>query len=159
MSQFPLVLRVTATAILAAAACHAFLGLAAERILDPGLPIEIAEFASLDSQNRFYGTMFGAVGVAIWISARDLPRYDPIIRCLLWGLLLAGLARLGAVLCNGWPSAAVTVLLVVELVAAPALLAWQSASRRWRNSIQPGRYVNDPQVAIVRKEEGHEHQD
>jgi hypothetical protein len=130
MKRFPFILRVTATAMFAAAACHAFLGLAAERILDPGLPTEIAGFASLDSQNRFYGTMFGAVGVALWICARDLPRYDPIIRCLLWGLLLAGVARLGAVLRNGWPSAAVTVLLVVELIAAPAVLAWHTKIRR-----------------------------
>jgi hypothetical protein len=44
MKQFPLILRVTATAMLAAA----------ERILDPGLAAEIAGFASLDSQNKIY---------------------------------------------------------------------------------------------------------
>ncbi len=130
MNPFRLALRMLAVTFLGAAGCHAVLGVAAERLLDASLPAEMLRYASLDSQNRFYGTMFGVTGIALWICAADLQRYDPIIRCLLWGFLLGGVARLGAVLRNGWPSAPVTVLLVIELAVAPILLSWHNAIQR-----------------------------
>jgi hypothetical protein len=96
-NKFQLTLRVAAAGTIAAALCHGVLGLSAERILDPRIPAELAGHASLDRQNRFYGTMFGATGVALWNCAGDRQRYDTIVRCLRRGLVLAGVARLGAV--------------------------------------------------------------
>ena len=88
------ILRALALGVAAAGAAHALLGVAAERLLDPLLPASIESLPTLDSQNRFYGAMFGVVGAVIWQAAGDIERYWPIITTTLVGFTVAGLARM-----------------------------------------------------------------
>jgi len=132
MTAFSTIVRAFAVAMVAAGGCHAFLGLSADRILDAGLPVSILKLASLDSQNRFYGAMFGVAGAVLWVAAGNLERYDTILRILLCGGVLAGVLRLVSIAWVGWPSPLVIALMVIELCGTPLLLVWYAHVRKAR---------------------------
>jgi hypothetical protein len=112
--------------MVAAGAAHAALGVAADRLLDPSLPASVEGLPTLDSQNRFYGAMFGVIGSVVWQAAGDLERYWPIISTTLVGFTIAGLARMRSASKLGWPAPAVVSLLVIEVVIPPCMLLWGS---------------------------------
>ena len=94
--------------------------------LSPTGPID----PSLDSQNRFYGGIFVAYGLALWVAAADPPRYAPIIRALLGMMFLAGLARGFSAAAFGWPTPEVILLWATELLVPAALCVLLNRSLR-----------------------------
>lgn len=93
---------------------------------------EAAADPSLDSQNRFYGVNFSFLGVALYICATDLRRYEPILKSLLFVFFLSGLARVVSWAVRGAPTPLVIVLVLADLLMPPLLYLWFMRSSRFR---------------------------
>jgi len=124
MSAFVVFLRVLAPVFLLVAALHLVLGARADVLLGAHLPAEVLADPALDSQNRFYGVSFALYGVLLWLGAGDVPRFAPVLRCVLWAFLAAGLARLVSIVSHGAPPPMVLALLASELLVPPLALWW-----------------------------------
>lgn len=124
MPTLPLLLKLLAPLFLAAGASHLLLGLGADALLGARLAAEVMADPALDSQNRFYGVSFMLNGLLLWLVATDLPRYRPVLHCVLGVMFAGGLARWLSIALHGWPPAPVLLLLAVELVAPVLLAAW-----------------------------------
>jgi hypothetical protein len=82
--------------------------------------------ASVESELRFYAAFYVAYGLA---AVRLAPRADHdsgAVRALAGALFLAGLARAGGWLAAGRPHPLQRGLLMIELAAPPAIVAWQN---------------------------------
>ncbi len=121
-----LFLRVLAVAIVLAGCAHAALGLGADALLGAVVSRETRANASLDSQNRFYGTAFVLHGVALWLYSGDMARYATLFRALLAVTFLGGLARIGSAMAFGWPAPVIVGLAASELLLPPALWWWST---------------------------------
>jgi len=77
-------LKFLAPIFIVVAALHLVLGLEASGMLGAGVPDGVASEPTLSSQDRFYGVAFAFYGVALYICATDIRRYEPILRALLW---------------------------------------------------------------------------
>jgi Domain of unknown function (DUF4345) len=130
MSGLATFLRITAPVFVLVGALHLCLGLNADALLGAKLPADVIADATLDSQNRFYGTSFTLYGALLWLSASDLARYATVLRCLLVVFLASGVARLVSIALRGNPSALVLGLMVTELVMPAVLLVWLARSTR-----------------------------
>lgn len=80
----------------------------------------------LDSQNRFYGTIFMGYGVLLYLCATDLRRHVVLFRILVGFVYLGGVARLLSMALHGAPSAPVVGLTIIELVGVPLLMLWHA---------------------------------
>jgi hypothetical protein len=105
---------------------HAVLGPGADRMLDASVPDAAVGHASLDSQNRFYGTAFALYGVLLWLCSTDMTRYGPVFVALLIVFFVGGLMRLVSIARVGLPSMTIRILTGLELALPPLLLWWQS---------------------------------
>ena len=72
---------------------HIILGLNADVMLGADVSSQSLNDPVLDSQNRFYGTTFMLFGAVFLVVASDLERYAAILKCAIWILFIAGLAR------------------------------------------------------------------
>ncbi len=78
--------------------------------------------ATLDSEHRFYATIFLFVGIVILWAARDpVTRRDPI-RFLALAFFMGGLARIVSISAFGLPHPLIIGLLVAELVLPPVIV-------------------------------------
>ena len=106
--------------------------------LGPGaIPGEIPEAvlanATIDSQDRFYATLFLGFGAALIWCAQDLDARRGAFFALLVIFFLGGLARLLSVAMIGWPLPLFIVLGLIELILPPVF--WWVHGRsfdRWR---------------------------
>jgi hypothetical protein len=105
MRAFKVVLKVVAVMFVVVAALHLFFGLQADAMVGASVSLQTAADASLDSQNRFYGVNFSFLGVALYICASDLRRYEPILKSLLGVFFLSGVARVVSWAVRGAPAA------------------------------------------------------
>jgi hypothetical protein len=81
---------------------------------------------AVESELRFYAAFYVACGL---VALRVAPRADrdpAAVRALAAALFLAGLARAGGWLAVGKPHPLQRALLVIELAAPPAMVAWQA---------------------------------
>jgi hypothetical protein len=86
--------------------------------------------ASVESELRFYAAFYVAYGL---VALRVAPRADrdsAAVRALAGALFLAGLARASGWLAAGRPHELQRGLLVIELAAPPAIVAWQARVAR-----------------------------
>lgn len=120
--MFKIVLHLLGVACVLAGLIHAVFGAGGDWIIGvtPPTPID----PSLDSQNRFYGTIFIVYGILFWICSTDLRRYAPVLRALFGVMFLAGCARGLAVLHHGWPTVPIMVLWASELALPPLVWVW-----------------------------------
>jgi hypothetical protein len=81
--------------------------------------------ASVESELRFYAAFYVAYGVAALRVAPRADRDGPAVRALAGALFLAGLARGSGWLAAGKPHPLQRGLLVIELAAPSAIVAWQ----------------------------------
>jgi Domain of unknown function (DUF4345) len=118
-------LRLAALACAFAGLCHALLGVGGDWIVgvEPASPVD----PSLDSQNRFYGAAFLLHGLLLWIGAKDVVRFAPILRAVFGMMFVAGCARGLAVLAHGWPTPQILFLWTTEMTLPP--LMWISLNR------------------------------
>jgi Domain of unknown function (DUF4345) len=101
---------------------HAFVGVRGDWIIGLVPPDTID--ASLDSQNRFYGAAFLLHGVLLIYCARDVIRFENILRILFAVMFFAGCVRGLAVLANGWPTLMVSALGLSEILLPPIAWFW-----------------------------------
>ena len=91
-----------------------------------GVPGDNAASASVESELRFFAVFWIAYGVAL---LRVAPRVDTAtwaVRALVGILFVAGLARGLAWAMSGRPHGLFVALMVIELVAPPLIVVWQS---------------------------------
>lgn len=124
MRFYAAILKLASVVFIAVAAVHLVLGLGADRMLGAAVPPAVLGEPSLDSQNRFYGVAFAFYGVALYISARDLIRYQPILQAALAVFFLAGCGRVVSIGVHGLPSPLILGLMSTELLLPPALYLW-----------------------------------
>ncbi|MEX0629461.1 MAG: DUF4345 domain-containing protein [Chloroflexota bacterium] len=104
------------------AALHIVLGPAA-------IPGSIPVNATMDSEDRFYATLFAAYGVALLWCIRDIERKSMVVYFLALTFLVGGLARLVSVAMVGWPNTFFVAMTVLEL-----LIPFFIAFLQWRVS-------------------------
>jgi hypothetical protein len=124
MRAFNIVLRSAAPLTALIGAVHLLLGLGADSLLGARVPVQVLADPALDSQNRFYGVSFVLYGVLLWLCSTDLAKYATVLRCVLWVLFAAGLARFASLAARGVPPAPVLALFAIELTAPPLMLWW-----------------------------------
>lgn len=117
-------LRVLALAFVATAVLHVVLGLGADELLGSPVTDAMKSEPTFDSQNRFYGATFGALGVVLWIATSDLARFRPMVPAVLAVLFVAGLGRALAWVIHGAPAGAIIVIVVADLLLPPLFVLW-----------------------------------
>ena len=106
---------------------------AAPRILvafGAAIPPATAVDPVLNSQLAFGGALWFGFGFALWWCSGDVLGRAPILRILLFMLLLAGLGRASAWVRFGWLGPLVTSVMLFEIGSAILLYAWLSAVER-----------------------------
>lgn len=84
-------------------------------IIPGGVPVN----ATMDSEDRFFGTIFaGFGGAALWCSFALADRVREIL-ALMALFFLGGIARLISVALAGWPGDFILALIALELVIPP----------------------------------------
>jgi hypothetical protein len=124
MRTLPIVLKLVAPIFFLVGALHLTFGIGADVLLGAKLPVEAIADPALDSQNRFYGVAFTLYGVLLFLCATNLPRYAPVLRCLLWVFFAGGVARIVSMALYGFPPPLVMLLFVGELLPPPLLVWW-----------------------------------
>ena len=122
--MLPLVLKISSPVFVAVGLLHLVLGLQADVLLGASIPLAVLADPVLDSQNRFYGVAFTVYGFLLYLCAKDLEKYQTVLRTLLFVFFAAGCARLVSVAMHGLPSGFVLLLLSTELVLPPVCAAW-----------------------------------
>jgi hypothetical protein len=83
--------------------------------------------ATMDSEDRFYATLFLAWGAAVIYCSRDLRRREALFAVLLLTFFLGGIARIISALMVGLPNALFIFLGLLELVLPPLFWWWHRA--------------------------------
>jgi uncharacterized protein DUF4345 len=99
------------------------IGLAHVAIGPASIPGAVPMNATMDSEERFYATLFCAFGAAVLWCVKDLERKAAVVYLLMLTFLMGGLARVVSWVVVGPPNAFFQAMLAVELVL-PVLLAW-----------------------------------
>jgi Domain of unknown function (DUF4345) len=85
--------------------------------------------ATMDSEDRFYATLFVGFGLALIWCARDLDRRSGTFKALLTIFFAGGLARIVSLTTVGPPSNLFLFLGSLELILPPLLWLWHRATR------------------------------
>ena len=95
------------------------------------IPGSVPVNATMDSEDRFYATIFLGFGVAIIWCARDIVQRQRTFQFLLVIFFLGGIARIVSAIAVGWPNALFQFLGAIELVLPVLLYAClRSLNRR-----------------------------
>jgi hypothetical protein len=87
------------------------------------IPGSVPVNATMDSEDRFYATMFGAFGVALLWCVRDVERKAAVVYFLMATFLAGGIARLISWASVGAPNAFFVAMTALEL-GLPFLYGW-----------------------------------
>ncbi len=104
---------------IAIAAIHIVFGPAA-------IPGSVPVNATMDSEDRFYATLFAAYGVALLWCVKDIERKSRFVYFLLATFFVAGLARIVSIAAVGLPDPFFIAMLVLELVI-PIVVAFMQS--------------------------------
>ena len=100
------------------------------------IPGSVPVNATMDSEDRFYGTLFGAYGIAVLSCIADVERKRHLLHFLLVAFFAGGIARLVSLAVTGLPHPLFTALTLVELAIPP--LAALAHRRIVLLSVPPG---------------------
>jgi len=89
------------------------------------IPGSVPVNATMDSEDRFYATLFAAYGVAILCYVKDIERKSTVVYFLLATFFAGGLARLVSIAAVGPPSGFFVAMTVLELLIPPLAAAAQ----------------------------------
>jgi hypothetical protein len=99
-------------------------------VLGPAsIPGSIPVNATMDSEDRFYATLFLGWGAAMIYCARSLERKERLFGALLLTFFLGGVARVVSASLVGLPNALFVFLGSLELMLPPLLWWWHLATR------------------------------
>lgn len=79
------------------------------------IPGSIPVHATLDSEDRFYATLFAAYGVALLWCIKDIEKNSEVVYFLALTFLAGGLARLVSIAAAGLPNTFFITMTVLEL--------------------------------------------
>jgi hypothetical protein len=113
---FQIFLGLFGAAVIIIAALHVVLGPAA-------IPGSIPVNSTMDSEDRFYATMFAAYGAAVLGCIRDIERRSRFIYLLAATFFVGGLARVASILAVGLPNRFFVAMMTLELVI-PAFMVF-----------------------------------
>jgi hypothetical protein len=86
-------------------------------VLGPAaIPGSVPVNATMDSEDRFYATMFAAYGVALLWCIKDIERKSMVVYFLALTFFVGGLARLVSIAASGLPNTFFIAMMVLELV-------------------------------------------
>ena len=88
------------------------------QIIPGGVPVN----ATMDSEDRFYATLFAGFGIAVIWSGRDLSERRNIFAFLMAVFFAGGVARLISAGAVGWPAPFFVVLTAIELLVP--IICW-----------------------------------
>jgi Domain of unknown function (DUF4345) len=88
------------------------------------IPGSVPVNATMDSEDRFYATLFLGFGAALIWCSRDLPSREALFGVLLLTFFLGGISRIVSVVAVGWPSVLFIFLGSLELALPPFLWWW-----------------------------------
>lgn len=89
------------------------------------IPGSVPVNATMDSEDRFYATLFAAYGVAILWCVKDIERKSTVVYFLLATFFAGGLARLVSIAAVGPPNGFFVAMTVLELLIPPLAAAAQ----------------------------------
>jgi hypothetical protein len=96
-------------------------------VLGPGaIPGSIAVNPTMDSEDRFYATLFAAYGVALLWCTRDIERKSKYVYFLAATFFVGGLARVVSMLAVGLPNTFFITMTVLELLIPVFMAVLQS---------------------------------
>lgn len=130
VAVFETVLKFFAIAIAIVAGLHVAMGTQSEILLGARWPQGVPFDATIDSQDRFYGAAFAVYACLLWVCARDLTRYAPVLKIIFAVFFFAGLARFVSFAVVGLPSPMICFLWAVEVVSPPVLWLWLARLQR-----------------------------
>jgi hypothetical protein len=119
-------MRVFAASMLLVGFMHAILGMAVDEQLGAVVALSAASDPVLDSQNRFFGTLFMGYGAFLLLSLQDLQRYAAVFRIVAAFIALGGVARILSIALVGLPTPPVLALVAVEVALVPLLVWWHA---------------------------------
>jgi hypothetical protein len=90
------------------------------------IPGSIPVNATMDSEDRFYATLFGAYGVALLWCVKDIERKSRVVYFLALTFFVGGLARLVSIAAVGLPSGFFITMTAVELLLPVIIVFLQS---------------------------------
>ena len=97
-------------------------------VLGPSaIPGAIPVNATMDSEDRFYATLFAAYGVAMLWCIKDIERKSRLVYFLALTFFAGGLARLVSIAAVGLPNTFFITMTVLEL-----LIPWLIVFLQWR---------------------------
>jgi Domain of unknown function (DUF4345) len=104
-------------------------------VLGPSaIPGSVPVNATMDSEDRFYATLFAAYGAALLWCVRDVERKSTCVYFIAGTFFVGGLARVVSVLAVGLPNAFFMAMTLLEL-----LIPLFVAAVQWRISVGAGR--------------------
>ena len=90
------------------------------------IPGSIPVNATMDSEDRFYATLFAAYGVALLWCVKDIERKSSVVYFLALTFFVGGLARLVSIAAVGLPNRFFIAMTVIELLL-PLVVAFLQA--------------------------------
>jgi hypothetical protein len=117
------ILRIGGGAAVAIALVHITLG---PRAIPGSVPVN----ATMDSEDRFYATLFLAYGVALLWCVREVERKSQVVGFLAATLFAGGVARLISMVAVGLPNAFFMAMTALELLLPPVILGLLRATGR-----------------------------
>lgn len=89
--------------------------------------------ATMDSEDRFYATLFLGFGLAIIWCAREIEAREKPLGALLAVFFAGGIARMISLIAVGSPGPMFLFMGSLELILPPLLWAWLRATRALKN--------------------------
>lgn len=90
------------------------------------IPGSVPVNATMDSEDRFYATLFAAYGVALLWCTRDIERKRTVVYFLALTFFVGGLARLVSIAAVGLPNTFFIAMTVLELIIPFIVVFMQS---------------------------------
>jgi hypothetical protein len=104
-------------------------------VLGPSaIPGAVPVNATMDSEDRFYATLFAAYGAILLWCIRDIERKSKVVYFLALTFFVGGLARLVSMAMVGPPNTFFTVMTALELMIPVVMAFMQSRISRAGNS-------------------------
>ncbi len=96
-------------------------------VLGPSaIPGSVPVNATMDSEDRFYATLFAAYGAALLWCIRDIERKSTVVYSLALTFFVGGLARLVSIAAVGLPNTFFITMTVLELII-PLFMAFMQS--------------------------------
>ncbi len=110
------------------------------------IPGSIQVNATMDSEDRFYATLFGAFGLALLWCIKDIERKKMIVYFLAATFFVGGLARLVSVAAVGLPNTFFIAMTILELLIPFFMVFMQSRISKNINIQHTATYNRAPMI-------------